>query len=80
MNSLLLISSLVLSSPVSIGNMPTTTDIDGFIVEQMEKVQKQVEYKNTIAVSDTFLSQARLATKLARTQIQMNAYLQNKSE
>ncbi len=66
MQSLVLISSLVLNTPVSISSLSDTQDLNKLINEQVSTVQKQVRHNTQLSILDTDILQVRHIVKLAK--------------
>lgn len=66
MQSLVLISSLVLNTPVSISSLSDTQDLNKLINEQVTTVQKQVHHNTQLSILDTDILQVRHIVKLAK--------------
>ncbi|GAB2999915.1 hypothetical protein [Psychrosphaera aestuarii] len=67
MQSLVLISSLVLNTPVSISSLSDTQDLNKLINEQVSTVQKQVRHNTQLSILDTDILQARHIVKLVKS-------------
>lgn len=66
MQSIVLLSSLVLNTPVSINNISDTEDLQNLVNEQVTTVQKHVTYKAKQSILSNDLFQVQQLMKLAK--------------
>ncbi|MDA8621884.1 hypothetical protein N9L48_04475 [Psychrosphaera sp.] len=66
MQSLVLLSSLVLNTPVSISNLSDTQNLQNLVKEQVTSVQKHVSYKAKQSIMNSDFLQAKQIFKLAK--------------
>ena len=66
MQSLVLLSSLVLNTPVSISNLSETQDLKKLVSEQVTTVQKHVSFKAKQSILSNDLFQVQQLMKLAK--------------
>ena len=66
MQSLVLLSSLVLNTPVSISNLSDTQNLQNLVNEQVTSVQKHVSYKAKQSILNSDFLQAQRILKLAK--------------
>ena len=66
MQSLVLLSSLVLNTPVSISKLSDTQDLQNLVNEQVTAVQKHVSYKARQSILSNDLFQVQQLMKIAK--------------
>lgn len=68
MQSLILVASIALTSPVSISNLSDTEALTLAIHQEVNAVRKEVQYQTKVDIQDTFLFQAKHSIALAKKQ------------